>query len=128
MAHEKLTDEDDGFLNLPEGAVLLSSGVNGAESWIQRDKTATVRIVMSTVAVATGSAATLEAVIEIDGAQAKAQDGPNSPDDHHKHLQTTISVQVVAKEGETLKFRAFPEPQGARVLKTVVYAADIKPA
>ena len=129
MANDKLTDEDDAFLALPKDALLLSSGVSGAETWVERDKTATVRLVVSTVAVATGSAATLKAVIDLGGGDhAIAEDGPASPDDHHRRLQATVSVQVVVREGERLKFRAYPEPQGARVLKTVVYAAEIKAA
>ena len=126
MAHaDKLNEADDGFLNLPDGALLLASGVDGAETWIERDRTAAVRIVVATVAVSTHGAGTLAAVIETEGGQARAQDGPRSSEDHHQHLQATVSVQAVVKEGERLKFRAFPDPQGARVLRTVVYTTEV---
>ena len=126
MAHDKLNESDDGFLELPSGAMRLSSGVNGVETWIERDKTTTVRIVISTVAVASHGTATLEAVIETDQGTAKAQDGPLSADNHHEHLQAEVSVQAVVKEGERLKFKAYPDAQGARVLRTQVYATDLR--
>ena len=127
MAHDKLNETDDTFLELPEGALRIASGVNGADTWIERAQTTTVRIVISTVAVASSGQATLEAVIETDDGAARAEDGPRSPDDHHLHLQAEVSVQVVVKEGERLKFRAYPNAQGARVLRTLVYTHDVKP-
>ena len=126
MAHDKLNETDDGFLEAPSGAMRLSSGVNGVETWIERDKTATVRIVISTVAVATHGSATLEAVIETEHGTAKAEDGPLPSDNHNDHLQAEVSVQAVVKEGERLKFKAYPNPQGARVLRTQVYAVDLR--
>lgn len=125
MAHDKLNESDDGFLELPSGAVQVSSGVNGTESFLERDKTATVRLVVSTVAVATSGGSTLDAVIEVDGETARAQDGPINSD-HHQHLQAVQSVQVVVKEGERLRFKAYPQAAGARVLRTVVYTAEVK--
>ena len=125
MAHDKLNESDDGFLDLPQGAVQVSAGVNGTESFLERDKTATVRLVISTVAVANAGGSTLDAVIEVGGEVARAQDGPVSHD-HHQHLQAVQSVQVVVKEGERLKFKAYPQAQGARVLRTVVYTADVR--
>ena len=127
MAHDKLTEADDGFIELPAGAVLVSSGVDGTESWLERDKTCTVRLVISTVALATAGGATLEATIEVGGGVAKAQDGPVNGD-HHQHLQALQSVQVVVKEGERLMFTARPRPQGARVLRTVVYTTEVRAA
>ena len=127
MAHDKLNETDDGFLEAPSGAMRLSSGVNGVETWIERDKTTTVRIVITTVAVATHGSATLEAVIETEGGTAKAEDGPLADDGHHhEHLQAEVSIQAVVKEGERLKFKAYPNPQGARVLRTQVYAMDLR--
>lgn len=126
MAHaDKLNESDEGFLEPPDGALVLGQGVNGAETWIERDRTATVRIVVSTVAVATGGQGTLNAVIEMADGAARAQDGPRHADDHHQHLQAVISVQAVVKEGERLKFKAYPQAQGARVLRTVVYTTDV---
>lgn len=125
MAHDKLNESDEGFLDLPSGAVQVSSGVNGTESFLERDKTSTVRLVVSTVAVATSGGSTLDAVIEVDGETARAQDGPINSD-HHQHLQAVQSVQVVVKEGERLKFKAYPQAAGARVLRTVVYTAEVK--
>lgn len=126
MAHtDKLNESDDGFLSIPQGALVLAEGVSGAETWIERDRTGTVRIVVASVAAATHGAATLDAVIETEGGGARAQDGPRSSDDHHTHLQASVSVQAVVREGERLKFRAYSEPQGARVLRTVVYTAEV---
>ena len=125
MAHDKLSETDEGFLDLPQGAVQVSAGVNGTESFLERDRTATVRLVISTVAVASAGGATLDAVIELDGETARAQDGPINSD-HHQHLQAVQSVQVVVKEGERLKFKAYPQAAGARVLRTVVYTAEVK--
>ena len=125
MPHaEKLSETDDGFLEPPEGSLLLGQGVNGVETWIERDRTSTVRIVVATVAAVVAGPATLDAVIAMDGGAARAQDGPRGSDDH-QHLQATVSVQVVVKEGERLSFKAYPEAQGARVLRTVVYSTDV---
>ena len=33
MAHFKLNEDDDGFLNLPQGSVLVASGTDGAHTW-----------------------------------------------------------------------------------------------
>lgn len=123
--HDKLNESDEGFLDLPQGAVQVSAGVNGTESFLERDKTATVRLVISTVAAANAGGSTLDAVIEVGGETARAQDGPVSHD-HHQHLQAVQSVQVVVKEGERLKFKAYPQAQGAKVLRTVVYTADVR--
>ena len=125
MAHaDKLSEADDGFLEPPDGALLLGEGVSGVETWIERDRTATVRIVVASVAAVVHGPATLDAVIEMDGGAARAQDGPRGSDDHN-HLQATVSVQVVAKEGERLSFKAYPKADGARVLRTVVYTTDV---
>ena len=127
MPHaEKLNETDEGFLERPDGALLLGEGVNGVETWIERDRTATVRIVIATVAAVVNGPATLDAVIEMDGATARAQDGPRGSDDHH-HLQATVSVQAVVKEGERLSFKAYPQAQGARVLRTAVYTTEVVP-
>ena len=67
-------------------------------------------------------------MIEAGDGSARAEDGPRSADDHHQHLQAEVSVQAVVKEGERLKFRAYPNAQGARVLRTLVYTQDVKPA
>lgn len=126
--HDKLNESDEGFLEPPDGALLLGEGVDGAESWIERDRTATVRVVVATVAVAHGGQGTLDAVIEVAGsAAARAQDGPRSAEDHHQHLQAVVSVQAVVKEGERLSFKAYPRAQGARVLRTVVYTTEVTP-
>lgn len=127
MAHDKLNESDEGFLDLPDGAVQVSAGVNGTESFIERDKTATVRIVISTVAIASAGGSTLDAVIEVAGETARAQDGPINTD-HHQHLQAVQSVQIVVKEGERVKFKAYPQANGSRVLRTTVYTTEIKSA
>ncbi len=123
MAHFKLNETDDTFLEVPQGALLVSSGTNGTESWLERDKDVTVRIVISTVAIATSDGATLTARIDVNGASASAEDGPASAD---THLQAVQSVQVVVKAGERVSFKAGPQATGAKLMKTVVYASDVK--
>lgn len=122
MAHFKLNEEDDTFLDQPQGAVLVASGTDGTSTFIERDKDTTVRIVIASVAVATADAGALEAVIELDGARAEGRAGPAQAD---THLQAVQSVQVVVKPGQRLAFKAYPTPASARVMKTVVYTADI---
>ena len=118
MAHFKLNEGDDSFLATPQGGVLMFSGVSGTETWIERDKDVTVRLVLQSVAIATADGATLEACIDVAGAIAKGEDGPSPAD---THLQATQSVQVVVKAGERLSFKAYPTSTNARVLKTTVY-------
>jgi len=123
MAHYKLNETDDHFLEAPQGSVMVSSGASGTESWIERDKEVTVRIVLQTVAVAMADAASLQASIEIGGGTAKGEDGPAQAD---THLHASQSVQVVVKPGERLNFKAYPTATNAKVLRTVVYTADLK--
>ncbi len=123
MAHYKLNEADDDFLALPQGAVRVFSGVSGTETFIERDRDATVRIVLQSVAAATADGARLEAYIEIGGGVAKGEDGPAAAD---AHLQTSQSVQVVVKPGERLSFKAYPQAVNARILRTLVYTADLK--
>ena len=122
MAHYKLSEEDDGFLNLPQGAVLVASGSDGAQTFLERDRDTTVRIVVASVGVATADGASLEAVIEVDGATASGHAGPAQAD---THLQALQSVQVVLKPGARLTFKAYPNASSVRVLKTVVYTSDL---
>jgi len=123
MAHFKLNEADDHFLEAPQGAVMVSSGVSGTESWIERDKEVTVRIVLQTVAVAMADAASVQACIEIGDSAAKGEDGPAAAE---AHLHASQSVQVVVKPGERLNFKAYPTANNAKVLRTVVYTADLK--
>jgi len=123
MAHFKLNEADEHFLEAPQGAVMISQGVSGTETWIERDKDVTVRIVLQTAAYATADAATLQACIEIDGGSAKGEDGPAASE---QHLHAMQSVQVVVKAGERINFKAYPQATNAKVLKTVVYTADLK--
>jgi hypothetical protein len=123
MAHFKLNELDDQFLDLPQGAVLVAAGTSGAESWLERDKDTTVRLVIAAVAVATADAAGLEAVIEVSDANARSEDGPAPAD---THLQALHSVQLVVRPGERIRFKAYPNARNARVLRTLVYAADLR--
>jgi hypothetical protein len=122
-AHFKLHDDDQDFLGVPDGAVMVSSGVSGTETWIERDRDVTVRIVLQTVAVATADDAKLQAFIDIGDGSAKGEDGPSTSESHLKAMQ---SVQVVVKQGERLSFKAYPQATNAKVLRTVVYTADQK--
>ena len=123
MAHLKLNETDDSFLEVPAGAIMVSSGTNGTESWLEREKDVTVRLVIASVAIATSDGATLQALIEVNGASAKAEDGPASAD---THLQAVQSVQLMVKQGERINFKAHPDASGAKVMKTVVYTSDVK--
>ncbi len=123
MAHYKLNEADEHFLEAPQGALMVAQGVSGTETWIERDKDCTVRIVLQTAAYATADAATLQACIDIDGGSAKGEDGP-VPSDQHLHAMQ--SVQVMVKAGQRLNFKAYPQATNAKVLRTVVYTADLK--
>lgn len=123
MAHVKLHEDDEAFLAVPQNGVMLSSGMSGAETWIERDKDVTVRIVLQIVAIATSDGARLEAHIEIGDGAAKSEDGPVPVDTRLKAMQ---SVQTVVRQGERLSFKAYPQPTNAKVLRTVVYTADLK--
>ena len=118
MAHFKLNEADEHFLEAPQGAVMVAQGVNGTETWIERDKDVTVRIVLQTAAFATADSATLQACIEIDGGAAKGEDGPAAADHHLNAMQ---SVQVVVKAGQRINFKAYPQATNCKVLRTVVY-------
>jgi hypothetical protein len=122
MPHFKLTEDDDGFLNLPQGAVLVASGTDGAHTFLERARDTTVRIVVATVGVSTADGAALEAVIEVGDARASGHAGPVQAD---THLQALQSVQVVLKPDQRLNFKAYPNASNVRVLKTVVYTADL---
>jgi hypothetical protein len=122
MATFKLSEADESFLELPQGALMISVGASGTESFLERAKEVTVRIVLQSVGVATADGGVLEACIEIGDASARGEDGPAPAD---TRLHATQSVQVVVKPGERLAFRAFPRSAGARVLRTVVWTADL---
>ena len=123
MAHMKLNEADDDFLSVPQAAVMIASGVSGTETFIERDKDATVRITVQSVAFANADGAKLKTCIEVGDAHAFSEDGPVPGD---QHLQSVQSVQVVAKAGERLTFKAYPIATSATVLKTVVYTADLR--
>jgi len=124
MAHLKLNDDDDKFIQVPGDAVMVFAGASGTESWIERDKDATVRIIIKAVGVATTEGGSLEVCIEVPGGVAKGQDGPSSLD---TRLRASQSVQVLVKAGEKLAFKAYPNAAGAAVLRTVVLTADMRP-
>ena len=123
MAHFKLNEHDEQFLDLPQGATLVAAGTTGAQSWLERDKDTTVRLVIAVVAVATADAAGLSAVIEVAEAHARSEDGPAPAD---THLQALQSVQLVVRPGERISFKAFPDAHNARVIRTLVYSADLR--
>lgn len=123
MAQLKLNEDDEGFLAVPQGAATVSLGASGTESWIEREKDCAVRIVLASVAMATADGASLEAVIEVGDAAARGQDGPAPAESRLHALQ---SIQVLVKPGERVAFKARPEAHNARVLRTVVYTADLR--
>jgi hypothetical protein len=122
-AHFKLTEEDDSFLAAPQGASLLFAGASGTETWIERSQDAVVRIGVQSVAVATAAGGTLGVSIEVDGRAAKGQDGP-APIEYR--LSASQSVQVLVKGGERIAFKAYPTADNAQILRTVVWASDLK--
>jgi hypothetical protein len=123
-AHFKLTDDDDRFLAAPQGASMLFAGASGTETWIERSEDAVVRIGVQSVAVATANEGTLAVCIEVGGQAAKGQDGP-APIEYR--LTASQSVQVLVKGGERVAFKAYPTAENAHVLRTVVWASDLKP-
>jgi hypothetical protein len=125
MAHPKLTDDDERFVQVPADGVLMFAGASGTDTWIEREPDVTVRLIAKSVAFATGDGATLEMCIDVKDGCARGQDGP-APADHH--LRASQSVQVVVKAGERLAFKAYPKASNATVLRTVVCAADVRPA
>jgi hypothetical protein len=122
MASYKLSEADESFLEPPQGALLISVGASGTESFLERATEVTVRIVLQAVGVATADGGVLEACIEIGDASARGEDGPAPAD---TRLHAAQSVQVVVKPGERLTFRAFPRSAGARVLRAVVWTSDL---
>src|SRR5580693_2966964 len=112
-AHFKLTEEDDGFLAAPQGASLLFSGASGTETWIERAADVVVRIGIKSVGVAT----------DVGDHAAKGQDGP-APIEYR--LSASQSVQVLVKAGERVAFKAYPTADNAQILRTVVWASDLK--
>ena len=124
MATHKLNDDDDRFVQVPADAVLMFAGASGTETWIERERDATVRIIAKAVAVATADGGTLEMCIEVKGGCARGEDGPG-PADHR--LRASQSVQVLVKAGQKLAFKAYPNASGAAVLRTVVLTADMRP-
>lgn len=122
MSSFKLNEEDDKFLDLPQGAFLVASGSDGTETWIERCKETTVRVVVSSIAVATGDGGSLEACIEVEGGRAHGSVGPAPMD---THLQAIQSVQLTVRPDQKVQFRAYASPVNARLLKTVVYTHDL---
>jgi hypothetical protein len=121
MAHFKLNDADEHFLQVPQDAVLIFAGASGTDAWIERTEDVTVRLSVKSVAVATADGATLEVCIDIAGATARGEDGPAPAE---TQLRASQSVQVVVKAGERLVFKAYPKANNAKVLRTVVWSAD----
>jgi hypothetical protein len=123
-AHYRLNEDDNGFLAAPQGASLLFAGASGTETFIERSQDAVVRIGMQSVAVATSNGASLKVCIEVGDAAAKGQDGP-WPIEYQ--LRASQSVQVLVKAGERVSFKAYPTAENAQILRTVVWAQDLKP-
>jgi hypothetical protein len=121
-AHFKLNEDDNNFLQVPADGTLIFAGASGTETFIERAEDTVVRIGLKSVGVATASGGTLEVCVEIDGAQAKGQDGPSPLE---TQLRASQAVQVLVKAGERLAFKAYPTASNAQVLRTVVWASDM---
>ncbi len=122
MAHHKLNEDDDHFLQVPQDATLIFAGLSGTETWIERAQDAVVRIGIKSVGVATSGGGSLEVCVEIGGDTAKGQDGPSPIE---TQLRASQAVQVLVKAGERVAFKAYPKPSDTQVLRTVVWAADM---
>jgi hypothetical protein len=123
MAQFKLEEEDEEFLDIPQGAIPIFAGTSGTETWIERDKDTIVGISMKSIGVATSDGGTLQACIEIGSTAARGQDGPAALEGQ---LRVSQSAQVLVKAGERLAFKAYPVAGNAQVLRTVVWAADLQ--
>ena len=122
MAHFKLNEDDDKFLQVPQDATLIFAGLGGTETWIERTSDCVVRIGVKSVGVATSGGGALEVCVEIGDDKARGQDGPSPPE---TQLRASQAVQVLVKGGERLAFKAYPNPTDVQVLRTVVWAADM---
>ena len=122
MAHFKLNEDDDRFLQVPQDATLIFAGLGGTETWIERAEDQVVRIGVKSVGVATAGGAALEVCVEIGSDVAKGQDGPAAAD---TQLRASQAVQTLVKAGQRLAFKAYPNPTSTHVLRTVVWAADM---
>jgi hypothetical protein len=123
MAHFKLNDADEKFLALPADGVLIFAGASGTETWIERTCDTVVRIGIKSAAIATSDGGMLEVCIEIGQDTARGHDGPASLE---TQLRASQAVQVLVKAGQRLAFKAYPKATSAQVLRTVVWAADLK--
>jgi hypothetical protein len=123
MAHLRLNEDDQAFLNLPNGAALVFAGASGTQTWIERERDTVVRLAVKSVGVALANAASLEVVIEIGPDSARGKDGP-APSD--ALLRASQAVQVLVRGGERLSFRAYPVADDAHVLRTIVWTEDVK--
>jgi hypothetical protein len=124
MAHFKLNEDDDKFLQVPQDATLIFAGLGGTETWIERTTDCVVRIGVKAVGVCTSVGGTLEVCVEIGDGKAKGQDGPSPLE---SQLRASQAVQVLVRGGERLAFKAYPTPTDVQVLRTVVWAADMVP-
>jgi hypothetical protein len=123
MAQFKLNEADEKFLALPADGALIFAGASGTETWIERERDTVVRIGIKSAAIATSDGGALEVCIEIGPDTAKGQDGPASLE---TQLRASQAVQVLVKAGQRLAFKAYPNATSAQVLRTVVWAADLK--
>jgi hypothetical protein len=81
-----------------------------------------VRLGIQAVGVATADGGSLGVNIDVDGQEAKGEDGPAPIE---QHLSAGQSVQLLVKAGERVSFKAFPSGRNAHVLRTVVWASDL---
>jgi hypothetical protein len=122
MAHFKLNEDDDRFLQVPQDATLIFAGLGGTETWIERAEDQVVRIGVKSVGVATAGDGALEVCVEIGADIARGRDGPAAAD---TQLRASQAVQTLVKAGQRLAFKAYPRPTSVQVLRTVVWAADM---
>jgi uncharacterized protein (TIGR02284 family) len=118
----KLSDEDGAFLAVPPGAVVLSSGSDGAEGRIERSQDTVVRIGLQAVAVATSQGGSLSVAIEAGDGSSNGRDGPGPIE---QRLTASVTLEVRVRAGAAVPFKTSATPQDAQLLRTVVWSLDV---
>jgi uncharacterized protein (TIGR02284 family) len=118
----ELTEEDNKFLEPPEGSTVLAAGSGGMEGRIERATDTVVRIGVQSVAVATAQGGGLSISIEAGGAKAEGRDGPAPME---RRLSASGSLEVLVKSGVAITYRAQATPTDAQLLRTIVWSLDL---
>jgi uncharacterized protein (TIGR02284 family) len=118
----QLSDADAGFLEVPAGAAVLSTGADGADGRLERTQDTVVRLGVQAVAVATSPGGSLSVTIEAGAGMSNGRDGPG-PIEHR--LSAGVTLEVLVRAGAAVPFKAVATPQDAQLLRTVVWSQDV---